>query len=197
MMIRKLKLCAIAAALLFTAGCATTSHQQQTPKPSQHWTACAVKGGMVMGVPAVAYSLATGGAAFVVGAIVSGTGCALAPESNRDFLSAPTSMNTLHFSFASVAIKSMDEQKLNELLKQLDEDSRILITGHACDIGTKEYNQSLSEHRANTVKNWLVDRGIPAAHIETVGKGEDEPVQGNETEAMREKNRRVVINLSK
>lgn len=199
MIIRKLKFSAVIMAMLFLAGCASTSNQKPSSASSQHWAACAAKGGAVMGIPAAAYNLATGGAALVAGAVISGTACAMADPVPDDVLEIPTQgqANTLHFAFDSTAIQALDEQKLNELLKLINEDSRIMITGHACHIGTPEYNQDLSERRAMAVKKWLMRRGIPEGHIETMGKGEDEPVRGNDTEEMREENRRAVISIAR
>ena len=198
MTIRKLKFSAIILAMLFTVGCASTSNQQHTAAPSQHWAACAAKGGAVLGVPAAAYSWATGGAAFLTGAVLSGTACALTDPISNDVFEIPyqDSLDTLYFAFNSAAIRAMGEQKLNELLMQINNDSRIMITGHACAIGTRTFNQDLSEHRAMVVKKWLMQRGVPEEHIKTLGRGEREPVRGNETEVMRQENRRVVISIT-
>ena len=151
-----------------------------------------------MGVPAAAYSWATGGAALVAGAVISGTACALADPVAEDVfeIPQPENMNTLHFAFDSTAIQTADVMKLNELLNHVNSDTRIMITGHACDIGTEAYNQNLSERRAKAVKDWLINRGVPGEHIETMGLGQREPVRGNETEEMREENRRAVIRFT-
>ena len=51
----------------------------------------------------------------------------------------------------------------------------LLVTGHTDRIGKAKYNQKLSERRAAAVKAYLVEQGIPADRIRTVGKGESEP----------------------
>ncbi|AMO55432.1 hypothetical protein GZ77_10220 [Endozoicomonas montiporae] len=198
MIISKLKSSLIILAVLLTTGCASTSNQKQSSAPSQHWAACAAKGGVVMGVPAAAYSWATGGAALVAGAVISGTACALSEPVADDVMDIPKpgNMNTLHFAFDSTAIQSGDVMKLNELLNHVNEDTRIMITGHACDIGGAAYNQNLSERRAKAVKQWLMNHGVAEERIETVGVGESQPVRGNETEEMREENRRAVISFT-
>ncbi|UYM17195.1 OmpA family protein [Endozoicomonas euniceicola] len=195
---RKLKFSAIILTMLFTAGCASTSNQQHTSAPSRHWAVCAAKGGAVLGVPAAAYSWATGGVAFLTGAVISGTACALADPVADDVFEIPYQdrLDTLYFAFNSTAIRAMGEQKLNGLLTQISDDSRIIITGHACAIGTRTFNQDLSERRAMTIKNWLINRGVPEEHIKTRGRGESEPVRGNETEVMRRENRRAVIRVT-
>ena len=57
--------------------------------------------------------------------------------------------------------------------------------------GTDEYNQKLSERRAASVKSYLMDRGVAASRMFTMGVGEKEPVASNETDAGRADNRRV------
>ena len=69
----------------------------------------------------------------------------------------------------------------------------VIATGHTDSIGTDAYNQKLSERRAAAVKDYLVSKGIPAAKITTIGKGESQPVATNKTKEGRQKNRRVDI----
>ena len=69
----------------------------------------------------------------------------------------------------------------------------VIATGHTDSIGTEQYNQRLSERRAEAVKQYLVSKGIPASKITTIGKGESQPVATNKTAEGRQKNRRVDI----
>jgi OOP family OmpA-OmpF porin len=69
----------------------------------------------------------------------------------------------------------------------------VTIEGHTDGLGSAEYNLKLSERRAASVVNCLVDRGIARDRLGSVGKGESVPVVGNDTEAQREQNRRVVV----
>jgi OmpA-OmpF porin, OOP family len=69
----------------------------------------------------------------------------------------------------------------------------VIATGHTDSIGSDAYNQRLSERRAAAVKDYLVSKGIPAAKITTIGKGESQPVATNKTSEGRQKNRRVDI----
>lgn len=69
----------------------------------------------------------------------------------------------------------------------------VIATGHTDSVGTDRYNQRLSERRAAAVKDYLVSKGIPAAKITTIGKGESQPVATNKTAEGRQKNRRVDI----
>jgi outer membrane protein OmpA-like peptidoglycan-associated protein len=75
-------------------------------------------------------------------------------------------------------------------------DTLIRVEGHTDSRGADDYNMELSQRRANAVKNLLVERGIAANRIEVVGFGKTMPVAGNETEAGRQKNRRVEIKIA-
>ena len=70
----------------------------------------------------------------------------------------------------------------------------LLIVGHTDSIGTEEYNQGLSERRAESVSNYLMGRGVPGSEIASVtGRGELDPVASNATPEGRQLNRRVEI----
>ncbi len=65
------------------------------------------------------------------------------------------------------------------------------ISGHTSSEGTEAVNQKLSQDRADAVKQWLVNMGIPSERIQTRGAGPSEPIADNKTEAGRIKNRRI------
>ena len=67
--------------------------------------------------------------------------------------------------------------------------------GHTDSTGTDAINNPLSLQRADSVKNYLSDRGVSAARIETVGRGSREPIASNATAAGQAQNRRVEIFL--
>lgn len=70
----------------------------------------------------------------------------------------------------------------------------VRIEGHTDSVGSEEYNQGLSERRANAVRDYLVQNGkIPATLLTAQGFGETRPVASNETAAGRQENRRVEI----
>ena len=66
---------------------------------------------------------------------------------------------------------------------------RILVAGNCDERGTREYNLGLGERRANSVKDYLVSRGISASRIETISYGKERPIDGRSTEAAWEINR--------
>ncbi len=70
-------------------------------------------------------------------------------------------------------------------------DVQVEISGHTDNVGSDEYNQDLSLRRAQTVKNWLVQRGIAGNRMKTVGKGEMEPIANNDNAEGRAENRRI------
>jgi outer membrane protein OmpA-like peptidoglycan-associated protein len=67
----------------------------------------------------------------------------------------------------------------------------VVITGHTDNIGSQEFNQTLSLERAQTVRNWLVERGIASNRMRTTGRGFNEPVASNDTDEGRAQNRRI------
>jgi outer membrane protein OmpA-like peptidoglycan-associated protein len=72
----------------------------------------------------------------------------------------------------------------------------IRVEGHTDSKGSSEYNMDLSLRRADAVKRLLTRRGVAESRIEEVGYGEIRPIATNETEAGRQKNRRVEIKIA-
>lgn len=72
----------------------------------------------------------------------------------------------------------------------------ITVTGHTDSSGSESYNQQLSERRAQSVKNALVQRGIASERIQAIGCGESTPIADNNTESGRQKNRRVEVRIN-
>lgn len=81
--------------------------------------------------------------------------------------------------------------KLAEFLKKTDRS--VMIEGHTDNVGSDAFNQSLSQQRADSVKAFLQQQAVPAARIQTSGKGESTPVASNETAGGRQQNRRVEV----
>jgi outer membrane protein OmpA-like peptidoglycan-associated protein len=80
---------------------------------------------------------------------------------------------------------------LADALKATPEIKRITIDGHADVKGTAAYNLDLSQRRADNIRTFLVQQGIAAERLESRGFGNTRPVESNQTEAGRAKNRRV------
>jgi OOP family OmpA-OmpF porin len=71
--------------------------------------------------------------------------------------------------------KTLDDEVVAKM-KQYPEVEVVLVTGHADRIGSDKYNLKLSDRRAAAAKTYIVSQGIDAKRIETVGKGEAEPL---------------------
>lgn len=74
-------------------------------------------------------------------------------------------------------------------------DTSILVAGHTDSVGNDSYNQTLSERRAYSVKDYLSSAGIPAGRAQAIGFGERHPVASNSSAQGREQNRRVELEL--
>ena len=72
----------------------------------------------------------------------------------------------------------------------------VTIEGHTDDTGAADYNQALSQKRADAVKAYLVEKGVEAARLEAKGYGEEKPIESNKTAKGREANRRVEFTLA-
>jgi outer membrane protein OmpA-like peptidoglycan-associated protein len=83
--------------------------------------------------------------------------------------------------------------RVAEALKSQGEEASIVIAGHTDSRGSDEVNRGLSQRRADSVRSYLVSRGIADEQIKAVGKGEVEPVADNKTAEGRANNRRVEI----
>ncbi|MBN1308096.1 MAG: OmpA family protein [Chitinispirillaceae bacterium] len=69
--------------------------------------------------------------------------------------------------------------------------SRVIVEGHTDNVGSEEYNQTLSERRAENVMNFLIEQGVTPSRLTAIGYGFSRPVADNETSEGRAKNRRV------
>ncbi len=72
----------------------------------------------------------------------------------------------------------------------------VAVEGHTDSVGSDEYNQDLSEHRAQSVRDYFVQQGIRASAIEFRGFGKSQPIASNDTAEGRQQNRRVELVLS-
>lgn len=115
-----------------------------------------------------------------------------AEESNRDTILI---INDQLFDTDGTNLKPQSQRQLEPLLKFLQDNSQceIIIEGHTDSIGNPKNNKILSLKRADTVKNFLILRGINLVRIETRGFGEEVPIATNTTKVGRSLNRRVEI----
>jgi len=84
---------------------------------------------------------------------------------------------------------------LNSIVKYLvlHPERSVKISGHTDDTGSEEHNLALSKRRADTVAEYLTKNGVSANRVETFGRGSAKPIDTNDTDAGRKKNRRVEL----
>lgn len=107
----------------------------------------------------------------------------------------PVCIEGAEFEFDSAKLRREEIKKLDEVASfaEKHKDAQLEASGHTCSIGTEAYNQKLSERRAESVKAYLVKKGVVADRIDTVGYGESRPMADNKTREGREMNRRVEV----
>lgn len=107
-------------------------------------------------------------------------------------------MSDVLFDFNKYTLKPGAQLKLAKVAGILlaHPDLKVKVEGYTDNIGTPEYNQQLSQQRADTVRNFLVQQGVPADNVTAQGFGEANPVAPNSTPAGRQQNRRVDMVVS-
>ena len=182
-------------------------------------TSNAVKGGVIGGVGGavvggiVGNELGNTAAGVIIGAAVGGTAGALignhmdkqAEEMERDIENAKierigegikiTFDSGILFETNSTTLQSQAKTNIANLAVILNKypDTNILVTGHTDYVGTDEYNQSLSERRAESVSDYTMGQGVTSSRFSVIGLGETEPIATNETVEGKQLNRRVEI----
>ena len=101
------------------------------------------------------------------------------------------------FDFDKAVLKPEGKAKLDDLVGKIQGINLevIIAVGHTDSVGSDAYNQKLSVRRAESVKAYLVSKGIEKNRVYTEGKGEKQPVADNKTKEGRAKNRRVEIEV--
>ncbi|ADP12168.1 outer membrane protein A [Erwinia sp. Ejp617] len=93
------------------------------------------------------------------------------------------------FTFNKANLKPEGQQALDQLYTQLSnldpKDGSVVVLGYTDRIGSEQYNQKLSEKRAQSVVDYLVSKGIPSNKISARGEGESNPVTGNTCDSVK------------
>jgi len=102
------------------------------------------------------------------------------------------------FSSGQADLKSAASGNLNKLVAFLNEypGRTVAIEGFTDSVGSDDFNQGLSQRRADSVKTYMVGQGIGSTRLSALGKGETSPVADNESAAGRQQNRRVEVIIS-
>jgi outer membrane protein OmpA-like peptidoglycan-associated protein len=101
------------------------------------------------------------------------------------------------FDTDSTALTAGSRDRLNQVSDILNRypRTRIVVEGHTDSVGSNSYNFRLSEHRAESVSDYLVDQGVERFRITTIGYGENRPIASNATPEGRLQNRRVELKI--
>lgn len=179
----------------------------------------AVKGGVIGGVGGGVVGGVIGHYAgntvlgAIIGAAVGGTAGALignymdkqAEEMQNDIAGAKiervgegikiTFDSGILFASNSSTLEYQAKTNINKLAVILNKypDTNILVTGHTDFDGSDQFNQTLSEQRAQSVSNYTMSQGVSSSRLSIIGLGEKEPVASNETDEGKRQNRRVEI----
>lgn len=103
----------------------------------------------------------------------------------------------LLFGFDDYKIQPQQKTKLDQLATQLHKYNleKIKFIGHTDNVGQATYNQVLSEKRAQSVASIFLEQGYTSSNIQIIGRGADQPLVSNDTEAHRATNRRVNVTI--
>jgi len=128
-------------------------------------------------------------------ALASSEAATVSREGN---LLAVTFKGDLTFDTNSTVVRPGLQSEINRVAGVMNQypNTLVRVEGHTDSKGSNEHNMDLSNRRAIAVKTLLVQRGIADNHIDVVGYGETMPVATNDTEAGRQKNRRVEIKIA-
>ena len=117
----------------------------------------------------------------------------------REGSSFTFSEDVVHFEFSSSELAPDSKEFFTQVAKWLEQNpssyTHIKIAGHTDNIGSPEINQRLSEERARAVAQALTAGGVPNDRVESVGLGLSQPIDANDTEVGRARNRRVEVNF--
>ncbi|CAN5832674.1 OmpA family protein [soil metagenome] len=124
----------------------------------------------------------------------AGTDVQVVRQGDDLILNIPSGIN---FAYNSATVEPQFQRTLDQVSQVLGQYDRTYIDsyGHTDSTGSDDYNQGLSERRADSVAAYLESRGVRGARIGTRGFGETQPIASNDTEQGRAANRRVEIKI--
>lgn len=125
---------------------------------------------------------------------LAGSGVQVYREGDNLRLQLP---GNITFATGSASISQGFNPVLEDVAKVLNKypKTTLMVEGHTDDVGSAESNQKLSEARANSVKNFLLGQQVDYRRITTVGLGEYQPLIDNNSDANRQRNRRVELKI--
>lgn len=110
---------------------------------------------------------------------------------------ATVRLNNIFFEFGSANLKEESYSELNRVVEFLQQNPtvKIELSGHTDNVGSDASNNKLSQDRVNSVKTYLVSKGISESRMQAKGYGKTKPVATNDTEEGRQQNRRVEFSI--
>ena len=127
---------------------------------------------------------------------MAGTGVTVTPNANGNIdLVMP---GNITFAFDSASLNPSFRPTLDKLAATMNEynQNTITIAGHTDSVGNPSYNMNLSRDRANSVRNYLVSRGVASNRINVVAYGQTRPIADNNSDYGRQQNRRVELTVN-
>lgn len=104
----------------------------------------------------------------------------------------------IFFVTGSAKLSAKSNAALTEVVKLLNDDEKLKLSieGHTDNVGKADFNKTLSDKRANSVKTYLINKGVDESRLTAEGFGMEVPVADNKTAAGKAKNRRVELKLA-
>ncbi|HAV47410.1 MAG TPA: hypothetical protein DCX43_04585 [Psychrobacter sp.] len=127
---------------------------------------------------------------------MAGTGVTVTPNPNGNIdLVMP---GNITFAFDSASLNPSFRPTLDKLAATMNEynQNTVTIAGHTDSVGKPSYNMNLSRDRANSVRNYLVSRGVASNRINVVAYGQTRPIADNNSDYGRQQNRRVELTVN-
>ncbi|RJR39484.1 MAG: OmpA family protein [Desulfobacteraceae bacterium] len=203
---------------LFLSGCAGPQLQTKTQKGAVYGAAGGAAAGALVG-QVIGHNTKSTLIGSAIGAAVGGLGGAgvgrMMDNQERDMrnvlasseaaavsregnLLAVTFKGDVTFDTNSTVVRPGLQSEITRVATVLNQypETLVRVEGHTDSTGPGDYNMDLSNRRALAVKNLLTGRGIAESRIDVVGYGESMPVATNDTEAGRQRNRRVEIKIA-
>ena len=107
----------------------------------------------------------------------------------------------VHFQFDKATLTESDKAVLDKIATRLKAEAptaQLTVTGHTDSVGSDTYNEKLSDKRAHSVVEYLIEQGVPRSNfVSVVGAGESQPVADNSTADGRAQNRRTEIKIQR
>lgn len=115
----------------------------------------------------------------------------------QERLNAITSGKVVRFEVGSTSVSAQSYALLEQIAAAAQDcrDFTIEVGGHTDSDGPADFNQELSERRARSVVDFLVERGVARARLKAVGYGEEKPIASNDNEAGKARNRRIEFTI--